>query len=170
MANDQTKDTTKVSKMSKSAIWKQVEELIKVHKIKPKAAEALAMLLSPKAGGGTSQHPPKLDDKGNIVEAWCKYHECYEPVGNMVMSNDKTKGYCKAAASKSNRLRKESKELDSKVIVLMSDGKFEEAQKLATEAKELSKNLNSPSLYNLKEDWEEFNKVPAKPSEPKETK
>lgn len=153
-----TVETKVASKTSKSAIWAQVEELIKTHKIKPIVAEALSELLAPKAGGGTSQHPPKLDDKGNIIEAWCKYHECYEVIDNMVVSNDKPKGYCKAAASKSNRLRKVSKSLDTKVIALMADGEMEKAQKTAIEAKALSTKINHPSLYNLKEDWLEFDK------------
>jgi len=156
MENNQTK----AKAMNKSQIWNEVEKLIVEHKISKKASESLRELLAPKAGGGTSQHPPKLDKDGKIVEAWCKYHECYEPIENMVVSNDKPKGYCKAAASKSNRLRKESKELDSKVIVLMSDGKFEEAQKVAMEAKALSTKINHPSLYNLEEDWKAFNSTP----------
>ena len=176
MENNQTKPKS----LNKSQTWAQVEELIVTHKLSKKAAEALALLLAPKAGGGTSQHPPVLDKDGKIIETWCKYHECYEPIDNMVVSNDKPKGYCKAAASKSNKLRKESKDLDSKVIVLMSESKFEEAQKVAMEAKALSTKLNHPSLYNLKEDWEAFNAKPgvkedweafnAKPGVKEETK
>ena len=142
---------------NKTATWEAVQAIMAEYKIPKKAAEALELLLAPKAGGGISKNPPKLDKDGNIVEAWCKYPECYEPIDNMVVSNDKPKGYCKAAASKSNRLRKESKDLDTKVIELMADGNMEEAQKIAIEAKKLSSSLNNPSLYDLDKDWAEFN-------------
>ena len=156
MANDQ-KRTQTVKRLSKSAIWKQVQELIVKHKIGAEAATELAMLLEPKAGGGSSLNPPKLDKDGNITEAWCKYHQTYEPIENMVVSNGKPKGYCKAAASKSNKLRQKSKDLDKEVIALISAGEFEKAQEKAKEAKELTDTMNSPELYNLEEDWAEFN-------------
>lgn len=156
MENNQTE----TKRTNKTETWNAVELLIVEHKISKKAAEALALLLAPKAGGGTSQHPPVLDKDGKIVEAWCKYHECYEAIDNMVVSNDKPKGYCKAAASKSNRLRKESKDLDTKVIALMADGEMEKAQKTAIEAKALSTKINHPSLYDLEADWADFNSVP----------
>lgn len=157
MANDQKLTVKPVaSKSSKTQIWNEVQALIKKHKISANAASELELLLAPKSGGGSSQHPPKLDKDGNIVEAWCKYHERYEAIENMVVSNDKPKGYCKAAASKSNRLRKQSKEMDQKVIVLMSEGEFEEAQKLAMEAKAMSVQMNHPSLYDFDKDWAEF--------------
>ncbi len=144
--------------LSKTQTWAKVQELIKTHKVSAKTAEALELLLAPKAGGGVSEHPPKTDDKGNITESWCKYHEQYEVISNMVVSNDKPKGYCKAAASKSNRLRNESKLLDAKVISQMADGDMEAAQKTAIEAKALSTQINHPSKYDFKKDWESFNK------------
>jgi len=161
MANDQKENSqvrTQTKALNKTQVWKEVEKLIKKHKLPKEASEELRELLAPKAGGGSSQHPPKLDKKtGEIVEAWCKYHQTYEPIDNMVVSNGKPKSYCKAAASKSNKLRKQSKDMDKEVITLMAESKFEEAQEKAKEAKKLSENLNNPELYNLEEDWSEFN-------------
>jgi len=163
MANDQKNveqtptAELKVKPLSKSETWKKVEALMEEHNLPEKTRVALAELLEPKNGGGNSQHPPKLDKDGNIIEAWCKYHECYEPINNMVVSNGKSKGYCKAASSKSNRLRKLSKEMDAKVVMLTLDGDFEGAQEMATKAKELSEKRNSPEMYNLEEDWKVYN-------------
>ena len=150
--------------LSKTQTWAKVQELLSTHKVSAKVAAELELLLSPKAGGGVSEHPHKTDDKGNIIEAWCKYHEQYEPIENMVVSNDKPKGYCKAAASKSNKLRNESKSLDQKVIAEMADGNLEGAQKTAMEAKALSTMINHPSKYDFKKDWAEFN-APKAPKE-----
>lgn len=149
----------KVSKTSKSAVWAQVQELIKNHKISDVVANELAMILEPKQGGGNSLNPPKLDEDGNIVEAYCRYHQRYEIAKDMVISNNKSKGYCKAAISKWNKARVLVKSMSEDMTTFMSEGKFEEAQAIAIKSKELSENCIKGDYYDYDEDWKTFNKT-----------
>lgn len=152
--------------MTKAQLWEaiqnEVSEVFAQNKVSKKAQEAiietLKAYIAPKVGRGSIQHPPKLDEDGNIVEAYCRFHQRYEPIENMVVSKGKSKGYCKASISKWNKINSQIKKLDSKAVDLMAKGKLEEAQEVAKEAKELKDALNNPEAYNYEEDWEAFSK------------
>jgi len=141
--------------MTKKQLWEEVQTLMVTHKANKKLQEAMKELLEPKQGGGSSQNPPQEID--GVMHYYCRFHECYEPQEHMVMSKDKSKGYCKASISKWNKTNSHIKKLDSEVANLVADGNFEEAQAKAQNAKELKSELNDPKYYNFEEDWLVFN-------------
>ena len=143
--------------MTKTELWTKVLEIAENHKLSNEVITELAKILEPKKGGGGSAHPPKLDKDGNIIEAWCRYHQTYEPIENMVINKDgKSKGYCKAAASISTARRAKVKSLRLQALELF-DSDPKKAAKLAKEAKELEGQVNDPAFYDLKKDWKAFN-------------
>lgn len=74
------------------------------------------------------------------------------------MSNGKSKGYCKAAIAKWNKINAMIKKLSAQSSELLLQGKVEDASKLANEMQGLKAILNEPSTYNKEEDWANFNK------------
>ena len=150
--------------MTKTQLWtnvqNQVNELLKASKVSKKFSEELLNILetnlAPKSGG-SSINPPKLDEDGNIVEAYCRFHQRYEASEVMVMSKGKSKGYCKAAISLWNKTNAQIKKLESEAVDYMSEGDFDKAQEVANEAKELKDNFNKPEFYDYDRDWAEFN-------------
>lgn len=143
--------------MTKIQLWNEVQELLSQHPTtSKKIVQGLEDLLKPKQGGGTSNNPPQEID--GVMNYYCRFHECYEPETSMVMSKDKSKGYCKASISKWNKTNSQIKKLDSQMSSLVADGDFESAQLIAQESKELKLKLNDPSHYNLDEDWASFTK------------
>jgi len=155
--------TTK--KPTKLQVWTNVQEqvmnLLEGAKVSKKFSEELMNLLetniAPKSGGGNMMNPPKLDEDGNIVEAYCRFHQRYEIVSNMVISNNKSKGYCKASISLWNKTNSKIKSLESTVSKLVSEGSFEEAQVVAKESVELKESFNKPEFYDYDRDLEAFN-------------
>ena len=142
--------------MNKTQLWNEVEAILGKYKRLPKdLVNELETLLKPKSGGGISKNPPKEID--GIIHYWCRYHQTYEPEQNMVISNAKSKGYCKAAAAKSNKLRKMATDLMNKSMELLAKGEVEEAKKIAQEAQELKQKATDPQFFDLEKDWEEFN-------------
>ncbi len=112
--------------------------------------------LKPKNGGGAI-HPPKLDEDGEIVEAYCRFHERYEAIGDMVVSRGKSKGYCKASISIWNRNNKKIKDLQAKSSDALEKDDLEEAKKASQEARELKTKLNSSESFDYDNDWKAFN-------------
>ena len=150
--------------MSKKETWNNVkvavQDLLETqpklsNKFKDSLWDILTSNLEPK--GSTSLYPPKLDDEGNIVESWCRFHKRYEVIEDMVISKGKPKGYCRASISKWNKTNSNIKKLDSEAVEAMSEGNFEEAQEIALKSKELKGLLNSPDYYDYDEDWANFN-------------
>ena len=110
--------------------------------------------LKPKASGGNVINPPfELD---GITYYFDRYHQIYYPQDRMVMVRSKSKGYSKASIAHWNKMNREIKKLEAKATQYLLDGKNEEAQKFALEAKELKEKLNLPSTYNVQEDWTNF--------------
>lgn len=141
--------------MTKTQTWNAVQELMANHTKLPKAfKEELELILAPKSGGGSQN--PSYEENG-VTYHYCRFHKVYEPEENMVMSQDKSKGYCKASISLWNKTNASIKKLDSEAVNAMADDNFEEAKALATEAKELKAGLNNPENYDLERDWEVFN-------------
>ena len=111
--------------------------------------------LKPKSSG--SINPPKLDKDGNIIEAYCRFHQRYEKVEDMVISTGKSKGYCKASISIWNKRQKTIKQLQAQVTECIDNDDFEKAKDLSNEVKELKTTINEPSSFNYDNDWEVFN-------------
>lgn len=153
-----------MAKETKTQLWitvqKQVSDLLESSKAKEAfKSELLALLeanLAPKAGGGLSLNPSRINDLGE-TEHYCRFHQCYEVEANMVMSSGKSKGYCKASISVWNKANSDIKKLDSKAVEAMSTGDFESAQEIAKESKALREAFNLPSFYNFDRDWAIFN-------------
>lgn len=149
--------------MSKSQVWLEVNTQVatwaKENKISEAKSDALMQLLSellaPKASA--SQNPPRVNKDGE-TEYFCRFHQCYYTSDKMVMSNGKSKGYCKAAIAKWNKLNAQIKKLSAQSSELLLQGKVEDASKLANEMQGLKAILNEPSTYNKEEDWANFNK------------
>ena len=139
-------------------VTKEVEELLSSSKVDNgvtiKVLDILKEYLAPKAA--TQLYPPKLNDNGEIVEAYCRFHQRYEPIEDMVVSKDKPKGYCKASISLWNKTNAQIKKLDKEAVDAMVLGDFDKAQELANKSKELKEKLNSPDLYNYEIDWAVF--------------
>jgi len=147
--------------MTKTELWNNVQKsvgaLLETSKTSKKFNEELLLLLeaqlAPKSGG-SSINPPKLDEDGNIVEAWCRFHERYEHVNDMVLSNGKSKGYCRASISLWNKTQSNIKKLESRAVDAMTSGDFDKAQELAKEAKDLKDIFNKPEFYDYDRDWD----------------
>lgn len=145
----------KTKNLSKTAIYNNViadiEDFLKGTKIGVETRKDLMAILDdhlkPKAGGGTSEHPPKLDKDGNIIEAYCRYHEKYYPAEDMVISNGKSKGYSKAAIAVWNKAQREIKKMQEEVTTLIEADKFEEAKKLSNDISILKIECLQPSYY-----------------------
>jgi len=154
-----------MARETKTQVWtnvqNQVNELLEGAKIPKKFSEQLLSILeaniAPKSGGGSSINPPKLNEAGEIVEAYCRFHDCYEPVENMVISNKKSKGYCKASISLWNKTNSQIKKLNSEASEFMAEADFDNAQKVAKEAKALKDTFNLPAFFDLERDWAVFN-------------
>lgn len=141
--------------MTKIQLWNEVQELLSQHPTtSKKIVQGLEDLLKPKVGGGSSTNPPQEID--GVMNYYCRFHQRYEPVEDMVMSKDKSKGYCKAAISKWNKTNSQIKKLDSQMSALVSEGNFEEAQEVALTSKELKANLNNHEHYDYDADWLAF--------------
>ena len=149
--------------MSKVSIYNEVATAVanwaQENKVADKKAEALQELikelLAPKASA--SQNPPRQNKDGEL-EYFCRFHQCYYTSDKMVMSNGKSKGYCRSAISKWNKLNAQIKKLSAQSSELLLQGNVEEASLLANKMQELKAILNEPSTYNKEEDWANFNK------------
>lgn len=154
-----------MAKETKKQVWANVQAevttLLEGAKVSKKFSEELMNLLeaklAPKSGGGSMLNPPKLNEDGTIIEAYCRFHERYEVVENMVISNGKSKGYCKASISLWNKTNSEIKKLNSESVDFMANGDFEQAQEVAKKAKELKDTFNEPKFYDFDRDWDKFN-------------
>lgn len=111
--------------------------------------------LKPKTSGSTN--PPILNEDGSIKEAYCRFHQRYEPIEDMVISKGKSKGYCKAGISIWNRNSKKIKDLQAKSSDALDNDNLELAKKASKEAKELKARLNDPKSFDYENDWKAFN-------------
>ena len=141
--------------ISKANVWAQVEAILTANKVKASVIEELKEILAPKAGGGVSLNPPKII--GGVMRYFCRFHQTYYVESDMVMSGGKSKGYCKAAISKWNKINAQIKKIESNAVGAICKGDFELAKKLGDEANELKAKLNDPSFYDAEADWKAFN-------------
>ena len=145
---------------NKTQTWEQVQKLLQAHQTKENPSkkeialkEALELLLAPKTSGGSANPPQEID---GVMNYYCRFHQTYEPLEDMVMSKGNSKGYCKASISKWNKTNANIKKLDAQVQALVTEGNFEEAQAIAQESKGLKDGLNDPENYDIVEDWNVF--------------
>jgi len=155
--------------MTKTNQWIEVQKLLEDNKASKALKEALELLLAPKSGG-SSANPPKVDKDGNITEAYCRYHERYEKVENMVMSQGKSKGYCKASISLWNKINSDIKKLNNLVSEAVGQGDIELAQKHSKEVTALKAKHNDVKTYDFDRDWKTFNEPKVVDAPAKETK
>lgn len=141
--------------VSKSNVWAQVEAILTNNKVKANVIEELKSILAPKAGGGISLNPSKEID--GVMHHFCRFHQTYYAESDMVMSQGKSKGYCKAAISKWNKINAQIKKTESNAVGAVCKGDFELAKKLSDEANALKLTLNDPKSYDAEADWKAFN-------------
>jgi len=151
--------------MTKTQTWAAVQELPEFAKASKALKEALELVLAPKSSSSTN--PPKVDKDGNPIELYCRFHEQYEPVENMVMSGGKSKGYCRASISKWNKTNAQIKKLNEQIVCALDEDQMEDAQKLNKDVKALKSQLNDPEFYDFKKDWADFNATTTKADETK---
>lgn len=140
---------------SKSNVWAQVEAILTSNKVKASVIEELKGILAPKAGGGVSLNPSKEID--GVMHHFCRFHQTYYAESDMVMSGGKSKGYCKAAISKWNKINAQIKKTESNAVGAICKGDFELAKQLSDEANALKLTLNDPKSYDAEADWKAFN-------------
>lgn len=155
--------------MNKTELVSAITEIARNFKVAPEALERIVELVGPQAAGSRSVNPPKLNDKGEIVEAYCKYFQRYLPASEMVISNGKSKGYSKIACAEVNARRKAIVQKEGELSNLVLGGKVEEAKKLAKDLEVEKSKLNSPEAYDYDELMKKYSKT-EKPKEVKETK
>ena len=141
-----------------SNVSTQVLELITTSNMskadKEKLMNIIDINLKPKSGGGSSNPPMEID---GVMNHYCRFHQQYEPEENMVMASGKSKGYCRAAISKWNKMNSQIKKLGAEVMELMDEDQFKEAKEKSNEAKELKAALNNPESFDYEADWAAFN-------------
>jgi hypothetical protein len=140
---------------TKTTVWADVQAILVANKANKALTAALEAILAPKVGGG-SINPPKVDKDGNITEAYCKFHQRYEVVSDMVLSLGKSKGYCKASISKWNKTNAKIKSLEAESSALLRGGKADEAIAKANEAEGLKSTMNNADQYSYEADWAAF--------------
>ena len=155
--------------MNKTELVSAITDIAKSFKVAPEALDRIIELVGPQASGSRSVNPPKLNDKGEIVEAYCKYFQRYLPAEQMVISNGKSKGYSKIACAEVNARRKQIVQKEGELSNLILNGKVEEAKKLAKDLEVEKSKLNSPEAYDYDELMKKYSKT-EKPKEVKETK
>ena len=151
-----------MSTMSKSKLYEavvaDVEKCIPKGTIKPEVKSELMAVIDRylKPRSASSGKPPKLDKEGNIVEAWCKFHQRYYTIDKMVMSGGKSKGYCKAGIATWNRLQKQGKDLKAKALGLLLAGDTKKGAELNTEGEKLIEKSKDYASYDADQDWANF--------------
>jgi len=141
--------------MTKTQLWLEVQELLVANKANKALTKALEDLLKPKAGGGSSQNPSYEQD--GVMYHYCRFHQAYEAEDKMVISNGKSKGYCRASISIWNKRNSAIKAKEAEISDLVMLGDFEQAKECSDELQVMKAELNDTASYNLEQDWELFN-------------
>lgn len=143
--------------MTKTKIREAIEEVFAAHKSSKLTEEIRASLMATFEGTVTrSEHPPVLDEEGNMIEAWCKFHKRYEPIENIVLSKGKSKGYCRAGLSEWNRRMRLAKKYDASAIEFLTTGDVESATEFATKATDERALAADYDTYDFDTDWSNF--------------
>ena len=159
--------------MTKVQIRETIETVLNDHKHSKALSEALLGAFESKISG--SQNPPRINDDGD-QEFWCRFHKRYEVESDMVMSKNKSKGYCKAGISRWTKKMNEAKLLDSKAMEALAAGEIEDAQNYASDAISKREDAKNYDDYDYDLDWNEFSgnnkedETPVKPQRPSDEK
>lgn len=139
-----------------------LDEIFANHKIPKNAQEALKSLtdeyLKPKTSSRQTENPIKTDDNGIITEAYCKYYQRYFPAAECNISfkgiagKEKYRGESLLGAQRYREITREIEALKQSAQDLILDGKIEEAQKAAADAKYLFSNRINGDLYDYDKD------------------
>ena len=136
--------------MNKTELHNLVMQLCEEHKANKKLISALDELLKPKSGGGIVQNP--MQTINGVNYHYCRYADIYVIESEIVMSNDKSKGYSKKAIAEWTRLGKEVQNLNAQAMAKLLDGDMAEGAKIAADAEALKLARNTPDLYlNIKQ-------------------
>lgn len=106
------------------------------------------------ASNKTSNPPKEID---GVVHYFCRYHQQYEPEHDMVMSNGKSKGYCKAGNKVWQSMYLQIKKLKIRIAELYTNQQEQEASILVENVRKLELSLNSVNSYNYELDWRNYN-------------
>ena len=140
--------------VSKYNVWAQVEAILTSNKVKANVIDELKNILAPKSGGNISNPSKEID---GVMHHFCRFHQAYEAECDMVMSQGKSKGYCKAAISKWNKTNASIKRMESEAVGAMCKSEFDRAKALSEEVSLMKARLNEPSEYDMADDWANFN-------------
>ena len=148
--------------MTKKALYElvkaEVAKALEESKASKKASEAVLAVIDGHLMPKTSEAMPPKEIDGKMYY-YCRFHQKYEAEAKMVMSNGKSKGYCKASIAIWNRINRRIKAINSELIkAIRVDKDNEAATKLANEQDKLQKLLNAASTYDYDRDWAIFNK------------
>ena len=146
--------------MNKTTVWanvqNQVSDLLGKSKINKTVSDELMAILESYIAPTTRSNNPEKEIDG-VIHYFCRFHQKYEPVQNMVMSNGKSKGYCRAAISLWNKTNSKIKKIDAACQKFVLDGEIEKSQEMAKKSQELKALLNNPEHYDIERDWLTFN-------------
>lgn len=141
-----------------SVVISKVEQFCSDNKISVNKTNELlhliSSLLAPKTGGSTTQHPSYVED--NITYHYCRFHQQYEAEADMVMTQGKSKGYCKASISIWNKRNSAIKAKEAMIATLIINSDIDSAKAISIELQDLKANLNEPSTYDYDSDWNAF--------------
>ena len=142
--------------MNKSQVWAEALNIMENYPTLPKKFKAeLAELLEPKAK--VASNPPQYNPAtGEIIAYWCKFHERYEPISHMVISNGKSKGHCKASNAKWMQAGAKIKRLEGSLVDYITADDFKGLKAKSEEIKTMKEARNNPESFNFKEDWLSF--------------
>jgi len=97
--------------MTKNELHAQVTAALGEHKANKATKEAIELILTQFTTKATKadEHPPVLDESGDVIELWCTKHNAYELVGEFPKSSRGKTGYhssCQVAVWQWNALTK----------------------------------------------------------------
>ncbi len=137
----------------------KVQEFCESNKMKAQTTTALmelvSSLLAPKKGGATSQNASYTDANGTVMH-YCRFHQQFEPESDMVLSQGKNKGYCKASISIWNKRNSAIKAKEASIAQFIIASDIEAAKSASIELQDMKANLNEPSTYDYDSDWNAF--------------
>lgn len=131
--------------MNKTQIFDATMQLCIEHKANKKLIKALTELLKSKSGGGIALNPMQTIDGVNYHH--CRYTDIYVIESEIVMSNDKSKGYSKKAIAHWTKLGKDIAKINAEAMQLLLSGDSEAGKRLAADAEKLKLDRNTPALY-----------------------
>lgn len=135
----------------------KVAEFLSTQKVsgnfKAELLELLTNELTKQPTTRSTNPPKKLDDQ---MWYFCRFHNRYENEAQMVISNNKSKGYCKASISLWNKRNSAIKKLNEQMANLALAGQTIPSE-LLSQLTTMKEELNDVASYDYDRDWFEFN-------------